>query len=246
MNDENPYRPPVSLEDPAAHDPAFWYTAGRALYVRDGAELPQVELETGQTQDLTPEIQQFREERWTTWNLISIGLGSFILARVTGVETWDFFPLPLILPVIAILALRLAFFRFAAKDRRTFSFTLHRSAFTIANRSKATKARTFYKVALALTGFAPWLATYPNTHTAAIILVFIGLITWRVARQMRKRDPLLFRLPESYDAEGWVRIGNIHPRALKKLTAIENRDEVSEEIPSTDAPTASNPATEDS
>jgi len=245
MNDENPYQPPANLEDPAAHDPAFWYTAGRALYVRDGAELPQVELETGQTKDLTPEIQQFREERWTTWNLISIGIGSFILARVVGVETWPLFPLPLILPVIAILALHMVVFRFSAKGQRTFSFTLHRSAFTIANRSKAAKARTFYKVALALTGFAPWLATYPNTHTAAIVLLFIGLITWRVARQMRKRDPLLFRLPESYDSEGWVRISNIHSRALKKLAAIENRDEPTDEAVSNETDTAKATVTDD-
>lgn len=242
MSDENPYLPPASLEDPAAHDPAFWYTAGRALYVRDGAELPPVELETGQTKDLTPEIQQFRQERWTTWNLISIGLGSFILARIARVETWPFFPLPLILPVIVIIGLRLTFFRFAAQGQRTFSFTLHRSASTMENRSKAAKARNFYKLALAVTGFAPWLATYPNTHTAAIIVLFIGLITWRVARQMRKRDPLLFRLPESYDSEGWVRVGNVHPRALKKLTAIENPDGSPDDASSAeDKPTSERP-----
>ena len=244
MSDENPYLPPASLEDPAAHDPAFWYTAGRALYVRDGAELPQVELETGQTKDLTPEIQQFRPERWTTWNLISIGIGSFILARIIGVESWPLFPLPLILPVIVIIALRLIFFRVAAKGQQTFSFTLYRSADTVANRSKAAKARNFYKLALALTGFAPWLATYPNTHTAAIIVLFIGLITWRVAREMRKRDPLLFRLPESYDSEGWVRIGNIHPRAAKKLSAIENRDDPATEEPTDNASPAAGSTTE--
>jgi hypothetical protein len=230
MSDDNPYTPPASLEDPATNDPAFWYTAGRALYVRNGAALPPVELETGQTgRDLAPEVQQSHEERWTTWNLITIGLGSFILARVIRVYEWPLFPFSLLVPVIVILTLRLIFFRFTPARHATISFTLYRSPSTTEKRRRSARARNFYKVILAITGFAPWLATHPDTHTAAIILLFVGLITWRVARRLRNREPLLFRAPESHDANGWLRIGNVHPIAMKKLVAIENKNQPAEE-----------------
>jgi len=233
MSDENPYTPPANIEDTAAHDPAFWYTAARALYVRNGAELPPVELETGHTgSDLEPEIQKSHEERWTAWNLITIGLGSFILARVIRVYEWPLFPFSLVVPIITIIALRLLFFRFTPARHAEISFTLHRSPSTTTKRRKSTRARNVYKLILAGTGFAPWLATHPSTHGTAIVLLFVGLITWRVARRLRDREPLLFRAPESHDANGWVRIGNVHPLAMKKLAAIENREASAAEVPS--------------
>jgi hypothetical protein len=230
MSDDNPYSPPISVEDSAENDPAFWYTAAKALYVRNGAELPPVELETGYTgKDIEPEVQQFHEERWTAWNLITIGLGSFILARVIRVYEWPLFPFSLVVPVIIILALRLAFFRFTPARHAQISFTLYRSPETPGKRRKSARARNVYKVILAITGFAPWLATHPETHGAAIVLLFVGLITWRVARSLRNREPLLFRAPERYDANGWLRIGNVHPFAMKKLVAIENKNQPSED-----------------
>ncbi len=213
MNGENPYAPPAVPESDAP-SVRYWRTYGTSLFVRNGATLPEVDLETGVTGSdgkLKP-IQRVHQNFGGSAlsRMMAIFAAYFVLS--------SYFQIRGFMVVVCVFAVS-----FVLRLRGTPGGRIAIWTFTEARRARRTTLRRIIRlvglVLLLITLFIIPLFI-PQLSGTSILQAYMGwlaliaaLAVWaffdRPKYKIHAADP------------GWLRITPIHPTALEFLGSIE-------------------------
>ena len=219
MSDSNPYAPPAvaELEAPSS---LTWQVQGNALLVKNGAVLPQIDLETGEHAREMKCAQRVLE---TAGSMLFVRF--FLLAGICIVLT-RFFEMKLAATVGIAAALSLVFGQLAAL-RGPSNERIVISEFFGEHRLKARgTSRKWRFIAIGIICAVmlanPFLISRFNPdYTEIVVGVFIGgvvlligIAVWAVLDQSAAKT--LAGPP------GWMRIAPVHPQALAFLNDLQN------------------------
>lgn len=221
--DTNPYATPSTESLAPPEEKCPWYTAMRAVYVKDGAELPPIDL-LGEDSG-TPLIKTTRTLTKPTAqaNVVTIVIFAFIGFFANRWEgRWHFFLLSIF---FASYLLRFIF-HFVYRE-----FWMKRVKFTLYCTAKLERFRKMTNLAKGVSTvvcFAPALFVHQDFHLTAIVagIVAFRMFDYGLKKFALKRYPLEMHFSESQP--GWLRLGGAHPNALIKLKEIEISRDLSE------------------
>lgn len=216
LADANPYAPPTteSIGEPDERYP--WFTAARAVFVKDGAELPAIDL-----CGASPETPLVRTTRTLTKSkpsaiVLSIAIMLAVIFFVEDVkENWIRF---LLLVFVGSYVLRSVFhFVFPNFWMKRAKFAFHCTPDLGRFRKRITAA----SIAATAVCFAPAFIV-PDDYR--IITLFGGIFAVRaIAHGFKKlalkRYPLEMHFSEGHS--GWIRLSGAHPDAMQRLQEIE-------------------------
>lgn len=217
-SDANPYAPPSVLETEAPATLA-WQVDGTGVLAKNGATLPQVDLDTGVSEGPMRSLRRVGE-----FNLAIVvasavfGIGGYFGAKhVFGGEFFGFFCLLLVGQMVFG---RLRTLRGAATQRVLVWTFLEESRARRIARRRWLRISAMLVIAISMV-VLPLLLVGPHkdlmkwfTRLFAVgIPLLIILIAWAVLDQGKTRI--------RPGPQGWLRIERVHPEALAKLREIE-------------------------
>lgn len=215
MNDSNPYAPPSIINPPVCG--RLWYVEGTRIFVSNGAVLPRIELETGETGEhliATNKDYTKAPPPWILGMMIAIGSAGFLgnllpgwtvilgLALVGMVFTkigGRFLP-----TAFSIQVIRFQVARSAASNRRRIRHVLISIAIVIGTLSVA--------VAIA---FTPSKASGHEVALTCLAIIAVGLVSAAIYYSVKRRDIRMHPGPH-----GWVILKGACPLALSALLEI--------------------------
>ncbi len=217
LQDEiNPYAPP-SAESPASPEEKYsWYTAMRAVYVKDEGVLPAVDLAGASAE--TPLVRTTRTISKST------PTGTMVTVIIFGIV--GFFSnrwmdhLPYLLLTIFLASYLLKFiFHFVCPElwMKRVKFTLHCTA----SLERFQKAMIVSRIIAAGICFAPVFIVPAKSGLMTLIagIVVFRIINYGLKKFALRRYPLEMHFSEGQP--GWLRLFPVHPDALDRLRKIE-------------------------
>lgn len=227
MIDDDPYAPPKTTESEAA-SLRYWKCYGERVMARNGAALPMVDLETGVSDGAMTAVPRSYQPFGIYQGLRGlIPIGVFIAVRnyrtlADGDSLWFLVGGAILISWIL---------RIAGGGGGTIMIWEHREASMERRRVIRQKLRTGLLVsAFVLVIFGPSLLT--TSYSSSIQMIVAGIMMlvtsfiWRIFDKPKTRC-------ESAP-NGWLRIRNVHPEAMRKLRHIEQAERknlVDEELP---------------
>jgi hypothetical protein len=220
MDSANPYAPPTALDAPPVQEKFRWYLAGRGLYLRDGAVLPKIELETGDSGNHLIEVSNhFSKPRWQVSLIVGL-LPMLILFLFRRPEGMPLPYQPLLLTLGTMFAARLLITRFRPDIYwRRIGFKTYRSA----SNERMRKQRDFWNTLLSYSppliaaGIFSLLVDYMEYF--GIGLIAFGSIGLFIRYLWKRKSALKIRPAEGLN--GWIRVSEIHPLAMQRLLEAE-------------------------
>jgi hypothetical protein len=211
----NPYTPPA-VEEPAAEPRDFpWYVAARGIHVQDGAELPEIDLLTGEEgSHLMRVAHAVNVTKGKTPRFLTI-----ILFVVVGAVVAIDLPLPWTIACAAGAAGLISFLFRKSYPRVSFTFFISGTVWPATNT----------KVVLRVFEIATFAAAFGSLALLQIYAWgWVGFFVFIILSQLvaKRREKIITRgleIREAAGVTGWVRIGGAHPAALTRLDEIQKQ-----------------------
>lgn len=216
MDDSNPYAPPETEDIFPEEEKHPWFTAVRSVFMKHGAELPEIDLEGG-----TAGEHLVRSTRTVAKSKPAASVAVIGVMAVTAFfasEYIDDWPLFLIVILLASYGLRILFRLITPHVwLRQVRFTIYMTRGTEQFRKRLIAAHWI----LSLLIFIPAFFVPEDIRIPALLggVVGLRLIAWRLDAFALKRHPIQVRFSEGHG--DWVRISGVHRDALAKLREIE-------------------------
>ena len=239
MSDSNPYAPPSIVDDPPLRQ-RLWYVEGTRIFVSNGAVLPRIELETGETgEHLVATVKDYTRAPlpWILAMMIAIGSAGFLGKFVPG---WT-----------VILGLTLAGMVFTkiggsflprAFSLQTIRFQIGRSP--ASNRRRIRHMLISVAIIIGTLSLAIAIAFWPskaNGHQVALTclaVITVGLISAAIYYSVTRRDIRMLSGPY-----GWVILKGACPLALSALMEIERTIDEAPSVSEPEPPDQMDPQT---
>jgi hypothetical protein len=216
MDSSNPYVSPSAIDDPI-EESRLWHTSRGNLYIRDGAVLPEVELETGKTADLIQASQKF-DQPTVLSHVFLIGVPMMVFCICLYQSDDNRVPWQSLLGLlIFMIAERLILYKlWPDKFYSRIEFKVFRTAALENLRTRSDRHGRISKVTSGMIGFVPMLMRDAFLLGAAFFLIsFLGLLSRAYWQRKTKLE-----IRQAGKVKG-VQILHVHPIAIAKLQQIE-------------------------
>ncbi len=226
--DFNPYTPPQSSGEAPAPQ-RLWHTEETALFVQDGAVLPAIDLETGETSDDLMEVRRKFAEGGSTfsiWSLVVVLPNLLPKAwkkylRANEEQLWLLAGTLLVLLVLHILVM----IRKPALLGKCVHFRMHRNP---AHEKKAIRRRRWITLVFSFSFslmLVPVFFLLRGDHLLPILPVILTVMGLSVTGMLASGVWQYFHLPKirykGFSGK-WLRIHGVCGKALSHLRAIES------------------------
>ncbi len=216
MNDPNPYAASTASDPPIASD-LWWYTEGTAVYARDGAVLPAVELETGDSEvGLIAVSRKFTKySQANTLPLVFFSVFPVLFNRI--VHWWG---LTTVINCIVVWGAQWLIGKFAPEwrtKRLKIQVFKHERHVRKEKKEKWIRAVGFILSAGLMISSVPLYTKFGESWVALVLMLgFSGIIGSGIYSYLHRPKVHL-----SSTTKGWMRLGNVSQIALVKLREFE-------------------------
>lgn len=220
MNDLNPYATTEVFFEPPPPE-AFWYTEGLAVYARNGAVLPAIDLETGEEgEELVAVTRSIRKVSWVNFIGFPILILFYILRKIYDEPLKGPGLIWILILSCSTIAFRFFIQKFWPKLKpKIMEVQYFRNGKTV----RKEKIRQWLLAVLAILSFCVLVSTAPlyvwygePKLISLAVLGLGGIIATGVYGYLHRSKIHLSAGPDD-----WIRFGNVSQIATSKLRKIE-------------------------